>query len=352
MARRHRDRSRRSLPLAAALPVVLGFLSASPAAAQTITLGSVTRANPRPSTEDPNSINLTDCQNDEPITFPLSLSNFADHQIEFWVSNTANCADRSVRLEQQDPARCTEIRTAVTPEEDTPQYTFTAPEILAGELGDGACEDFDGSASKTPLRFHFLLIDDPDEDTSPSAVWESDFDLLGPSPPTDLRGGGGEERVIVEFTPSSATGVNGYKAFCGPALGADEDNCEAEGLTPGEIPDPELECSDIVTGGTSNEAVADDLANGTRYAVGVAAVDDLGNVGPLSANVVCATPQPSDGFYELYRASGGQGGGGLCAFRAPAKSAVSAWLMLLAVSVLVCRKRRTRSTSSSARPGA
>lgn len=337
------------MPFARATFVALGALSgaltARHAAAQTVTLGDnvqVQRANPRSSREDPESINLKDCQDDVDIAFPLSLTNFAGSQLEFWVSSTADCASRTTRLEQQDPPRCTEIADADTPEDDNPTYHFTATQILQGQLNGAACEDYNGSSSKTPLRLHFLLVQNPDEETSPSAVWESNFDLIGPSPPTNLSAGGGEDRIIVAFTPSSATGVNGYQAFCDAALSYDEGSCAAPGLTPGEVPSDNLECGDMVTGGTSNEVVVDGRSNGTRYAVGVSAVDDLGNVGPLSADIVCATPQEVTGFYEAYRAAGGNAGGTLCAFKVPARAATSAWLGLLGLGVLAGRRAARR----------
>src|SRR5262249_3734924 len=56
------------------------------------------------------------------------------------------------------------------------------------------------------------------------------------------------------------------------------------------------------------------LDNGRTYAVAIAAVDKVGNVGKLSA-LECASPAEATDFYESYRGRGGQAGGGLRAMR-------------------------------------
>ena len=50
------------------------------------------------------------------------------------------------------------------------------------------------------------------------------------------------------------------------------------------------------------------MTNGTTYAIGVAAYDNLGNVGPLST-MICVTPGPIDDFFSVYRDAGGKAGG-------------------------------------------
>ena len=65
-------------------------------------------------------------------------------------------------------------------------------------------------------------------------------------------------------------------------------------------------------GRTSTDGTADGLQNGVDYRVGVAAVDQVGNVGVLSG-VDCQTPQDITDFFEYYRMKGGQAGGGFCA---------------------------------------
>jgi hypothetical protein len=68
------------------------------------------------------------------------------------------------------------------------------------------------------------------------------------------------------------------------------------------------------------------LVNFTNYAVAVAATDAFDNVGPLS-RPLCGMPEPTTDFWDQYRASGGQSGGGFC-------SATAAGLPLGSVTVL------------------
>ena len=86
--------------------------------------------------------------------------------------------------------------------------------------------------------------------------------------------------------------------------------CETEVLYEGADP-PEDEKYLCGTGsGTSGRITG--LVNGQRYAVAVASVDSVGNVGQLS-NVECNTPTIVDDFYRVYRDAGGKAGGGFCA---------------------------------------
>jgi hypothetical protein len=75
-------------------------------------------------------------------------------------------------------------------------------------------------------------------------------------------------------------------------------------LVAGQIPDLKYVCG--TTNGASGNATG--LTNGTTYAIGVAAYDNLGNVGVLSP-MVCVTPGPIDDFFTLYNEAGGKGGG-------------------------------------------
>ena len=68
--------------------------------------------------------------------------------------------------------------------------------------------------------------------------------------------------------------------------------------------------------GLADEGLDDGLKNNVRYAVAVAGYDAVGNRGNLST-VVCGTPQQVDDFFEIYRKSGGEAGGGLCACDLP-----------------------------------
>jgi hypothetical protein len=66
-----------------------------------------------------------------------------------------------------------------------------------------------------------------------------------------------------------------------------------------------------VTGESDSHFNLSGLTNGNMYTVAVSAVDLFGNPGPPSTEA-CATPEPVDDFWKLYREAGGRAGGGFC----------------------------------------
>jgi hypothetical protein len=86
--------------------------------------------------------------------------------------------------------------------------------------------------------------------------------------------------------------------------------CPATGLVGGQVPDPRYLCGSV-SGLQTTKGLIENLTNFEITSVGVAAVDTVGNVGPLST-IACAAPQPIDDFYRVYRDAGGRAGGGYC----------------------------------------
>ncbi|MEZ4310829.1 MAG: hypothetical protein R3F14_22525 [Polyangiaceae bacterium] len=118
--------------------------------------------------------------------------------------------------------------------------------------------------------------------------------------------------------------------------------CNSCDLQQGEPAPGELyQCGKISSGTSGLAAVLD---NDTYYAVAVAAYDNLGNIGPLTA-ATCGTPQEVQDFYEEYRAQGGQAGGGcsvetrsrIAGFTGPATA------LLAGAAFLLRRRRRART---------
>ncbi|MCL2448825.1 MAG: hypothetical protein FWD17_07760 [Polyangiaceae bacterium] len=75
-----------------------------------------------------------------------------------------------------------------------------------------------------------------------------------------------------------------------------------------------------VAGETSGNYIVKGLLNGVNYNISVAAVDNFGNIGPLSPQV-CQVPQPVTDFFDAYRGAGGLAGGGFCSIEAVGRSA-------------------------------
>jgi hypothetical protein len=86
-------------------------------------------------------------------------------------------------------------------------------------------------------------------------------------------------------------------------------------ITPDEAFNSRYQCGSL-TGNTGSGLKAESLGgapleNFKEYAIALAAIDQFGNVGPLSA-VFCETPEPTTDFWENYKNAGGEAGGGLC----------------------------------------
>ena len=99
-------------------------------------------------------------------------------------------------------------------------------------------------------------------------------------------------------TSTTATGAGGAGSSNG---------CTSSVLVPGQIPSSAYICGKA----SGPSATALGLVNDMPYAVGVAAYDNVGNVGPLS-QLLCATPQQVDDFFTNYRNAGGQAGNCAC----------------------------------------
>ena len=105
-------------------------------------------------------------------------------------------------------------------------------------------------------------------------------------------------------------------------------------------PDPAFACTKILTGQT--KARIHRLQNGIPYVVGVASVDDFGNVSPMP-EVVLQAPIPTQDFYRTYREAGGDAMGGFCAAAPGSAESRPAWTFLaLALAALAWRRRQPR----------
>ncbi|HEY6557157.1 MAG TPA: hypothetical protein VI072_07785 [Polyangiaceae bacterium] len=90
----------------------------------------------------------------------------------------------------------------------------------------------------------------------------------------------------------------------------------------------------------ATEGETDRLENFQLYAVAVATVDKLGNIGPLS-EIECGSPKPVTDFFEAYRNAGGDAGGGFCAIGQNPQSGALVF-MLGALVMWMVRRRRAR----------
>ncbi len=102
-------------------------------------------------------------------------------------------------------------------------------------------------------------------------------------------------------------------------------------------------CSQV-NGTTNSQGTISGLANGTSYAVAVAAFDEFGNLGSIS-NAVCATPAPINDFWKVYNQDGGNAG--FCALEVVGAhgSPVAATLAGLVAFAFIRRRRKKHASA-------
>lgn len=374
----------------------LGLLPSSPAAAQetnaTLELArtgvSVDRETERGEAQFPFYLSRQDCIENATFRFALKVTGLTStngRSLQMWVSDPGvDCKDDNVRAQN---TQCGLVAVQENPN-DLRQFTIEAEaqDIVRAFLDKDSSPVANGDSTvcdervESDVVFQFFIVQGTSV-RSNVATWEdTQIDLVGPDAPINVTAGIGEEKLIIEWdvadgeedstTESFAfycdvsgpppTGGGGAAAAggasaglagaagnagtpsTGSGTGGDDGTatCPPGRLQPGEPPtDLSLKCGSV-RGVATRSGKAKPLENFTRYAVAVAAVDQVGNSGPLS-NVACETPEPVISFYEAYRNAGGEGGGGYCALGAvPAPGALGAFL--LAGVTFVARRRRRR----------
>jgi MYXO-CTERM domain-containing protein len=225
----------------------------------------------------------------------------------------------------------------------------------------------------------WLMVDQDPLDMLPDAAFADasapklslHLDGLGPPAPTDVKVTPGNEALSLSWTKGGLVDdQNGYVVFCSradqpvfkPSLYATDQfatqktacfqasntksaltlSTNASTMAPPLVIgapaafqdlNPDYVCSRLITTATSWRITG--LQNGIPYVVAVAAVDIRGNASVVDTALV-QTPIQTVGFYDAYRAAGGEASG--CSYGAGG-SAGGAALALLALG-LVRRRRR------------
>lgn len=185
----------------------------------------------------------------------------------------------------------------------------------------GTTTTTDGSCQLVPREA--AAVDASDPDAEAGAV-DAGFDEVCTDGGTTTTEG--DECAAPEFEGNSSTADGGAtgivpdntfnaKYLCGESVGATGSTAQANGV-----------------GGNA-------LENGKTYAVAVAGTDQFGNVGVLSS-VLCEVPEETTDFWEGYRSSGGQAGGGFCTTTAVGLPAGSLAAFGIACAVALSSLRR------------
>lgn len=314
----------------------VGVLLANDAAAQSITLnpaGIQRKYGFRESATSATAlwISRADCeagpdQSGDSFFFPLTLDgNFSSYELQVWVGGPGNdCSDPAART--GNSPLCWQVYKGV-PTTNLPTIEVRVQDIVGMHKvtetpngpGSGTVEDCQPEPGSTSapqaVTLYFMFISGSGNTVVGNGVtWETYFALMGPRPPTSVEAGAGDTQVVLKWTPSNDANLRGYRFYCDPVPGSEgltqNSSCPASSLVPDEIPPSSQECGSV-DNSTAIEGHVKNLKNGQTYTVGVAGVDSVGNIGPLS-NLVCATPEPTEDFYKLYRDAGGTAGGGFC----------------------------------------
>jgi hypothetical protein len=371
--------------------------------AQSVTLQSTAveflQANRRPESQNLRWISRQDCLDNVTIRFRPRLTNYQGMSLGVWISQKADCTVKDNR--ETDTSTCLNVYSEA-PDGPDPEVLISARQIarlFGGRSGtsDETCDQCllaKGSDDPQEVVFYFMLVTSGTKELPEGSVYatwtETKVDLLGPPAPTSVTAGTGDERLIIGFKPPTSGSIAGYRFYADDGTGAPfagfectgvaapggaagtagatggagdgggsgvggasggawagsagasgagaNGPCYSRALVPGEIPDEALG-RDTISSSLANEGRATGLTNGTTYVVGVAAYDNVGNVGVLS-ETACGTPAAVTGFYEMYREAGGDAGGGFCSVSRRSGSAAG-FVLLGALSLAWARRRRS-----------
>jgi hypothetical protein len=388
-------------------PLVLACVGfAGVARAQTIDgVDFATSPAPNDRTGTPEAINYTDCIKNRVLNYTIRVTGVATIEVR----TGTNCVDANNKVDTANCFLVTTLNVSGTITRPLESQAIVAADrrSVLGD-GGTSCADSAVSTDPRQVTLNFMIADSSGTVTGIPVTKTIKIDLLGPPAPKSLKAGVGEQRLVLDWERPATQDLSRYLFFCDPppsggtsnaastpqAAGAagslgtvgagglgvggvseagtdDASTSDASGvgvsgsggasgstaasdgatssscssiLTPGQIAPV-----DLPTCGGASESVASGeaqpLQNGVSYAVAVAAVDALGNAGPLS-NVACATPKEVNDFFETYRNSGGSAGGGFCALGARPAPGAAAFFV---VALLVRRWRRRTAQVIGAR---
>ncbi len=353
--------------------IVLSF--ASSVSAANIEVTNVTRTSDGHGEGHKLDISKSDCEAAEEFTFPYTITGtVADvDTLEVWVGEGSVSCNLDAERNGAD-GQCEQIYATASPTQNG-EIVLTAQDIAAGLSSiEADCVDSGFNPDARDANVWFLLVRATGQDVVDGdyVAWaDGKVDLLPPAGPTELELKQLDSGLQVAFTPSAdSTDVFGYNAYCDPPSstipsavaatgsgggttgtggsgGGGSGTCTSSLLTPGSEAGT-LACGEA-TGTTVSSVTVTGLENGTSYAIAVTARDAVGNESVLS-DLLCGEPKPVDDFFTVYRAAGGEGGGGLCTIAGVELGAADLGLIgafIAAGGALAHRRRRARRRAAA-----
>jgi hypothetical protein len=351
-------------------------LTALPAAAGTLTWSPPQWEKREGDNRRIDVLNRQDCLNDATVTFSIQVRGVSTSAVlELWAgTNCDNLANRTT----SGTKTCVQVtsgQSAVTTTTVKARLQDMVLPYTTSGVGNGTKEscDLETSPGLVPRSLFFVVYNSGTtmSELSPAAaVWAFKYDVKAPAPPTNVVAGGSEGALVTTFTPPSGesnllryhfycslatipaatTGTGGTSASDTTASMAGSSDtteapssdpyCGSDVLVPDQAP-PEgaIDCGTVGAQGATGGETKEVLENSVNYAVAVATEDDANNVGVLS-KLACATPQDITGFFEAYRAAGGQAGGGFCSFGPSTRGSLATLFAFGALGCALLWRRR------------
>jgi hypothetical protein len=223
--------------------------------------------------------------------------------------------------------------------------TFNSSQVFQVAAG-GATVSCASLAADSTTVWAGLVQDGVALSFAPSVVLPVSATVVGP--PTAVTVLPANNGIKVSWTPpADASQVAGYQVLCLPrpvsASTAAYESCGLTSSTGGSILTPGDEtqvCSNELSA-TATSVLLGGLVNGTSYTVAVIAIDPSGGVSALSPSAV-AIPQPTLGFYDVYKKDGGAATG--CSVVPSPRSGTPGlfWIAFAAALVVGIRRRSRR----------
>jgi hypothetical protein len=285
-------------PILAGLCALVAMLL-STAAAEAVMLGATAPVELHDGL--PLTAGRVDCDATNSFTWDLTDLAAAD-AVSFWGS--ASSADCSIATNRSGAdATCFELRDAVSTSNTTVEVTVTVPELTNAVPEITGCVDSSGTNVVHTVGLYFLVNASGDVDAADVATVDLTLDFVGPAEPTlNSLGPSGSDQLSATWSPPNGEGSLKFRLYCAEATDQSEEaDCAGTGLVQGEVPTT-TPCDDGAIDGAAGTVIG--RVQGTRYAVGVAGLDDLDNPGVMS-NILCAVPAPVDGFNDRLEQGGG-----------------------------------------------
>ena len=352
-------------PLAAAVLAVTLW----PAPSDAATLRVDRRDNRTNVDDEPEAINIEDCEGDETWYFEYTLTSTppSGATVSAWIGTSCETTTNRSGTTQT----CYEVYSGLSAVDRSGTFTLNAPTIVSAE--EPGCGGDDGLEGDSKIWL-LVINSDAEESIAESTTLSPDvhYDTKRPPAPASVTAGFGDTRAFIDWTMSSSTATVDQYAFrvlCDPNSGAPAADADADGdaadtdveagadaaadaagdaggcsgagaFAAGDVPDPDYYCAGPLVGATVRSTEIDGLTNGTQYHFGVVALDEARNPS-LVSTVTCTTPEIVDDFWDTYTGAGGQAEGG-CACAAAAGPGAAGGLGLAALALLLTSLRRKR----------